>query len=152
MLRRLRDVIVLALVTFIVYLVIIVVLLLSGAVSLTVFLLLLVIAPIIALLISIIALPLFVIGLIIPILVIAGILLAIHIILAFVLTIIVLWVGNKAFSEALGVNLIPFSEDGSIVWWRIILAIIIFISIYSLIARLSYRVREERRGLTVPYV
>ncbi|MCS7107715.1 MAG: hypothetical protein NZ902_06410 [Acidilobaceae archaeon] len=126
------------------YLLFLLALLVTGAIGLVVFLLLLILTPVVALALLAAAYPLLFAAVIVPALLIVILALSLNFVLALVLTVILLWLGDMAFEKAFGLNLLPFGEEGGLVWWRVLLAVILFLSVYSLLARLT--VRREARG------
>lgn len=147
--RALRWIGGLTLIAIIVFIVILVTLLVVGVITPLYFILLLIIGvPLIAIL-AVLAIPIAVLGLIIPFAIILAILVVVNMVLSLVLsailTVIVLWVADRAFTDTLGVSLLPLREDGSIVWWRVFLAILLFLSIYSLVSRITVALGVEAR-------
>jgi hypothetical protein len=139
----------LAVLLLVLYVLLLVALLLLGFIGPVLFLVLLVLGVPFIVALAILSIPVAFLALAIPlailllVLVIVSILLSV--ILSAVLTIILLWVANTASTEVLGVALLPFREDGSIVWWRVILAVLLFLSIYALISRILQISRVEAR-------
>ena len=139
----------LAILLLVLYVLLLVALLLLGFIGPVLFLVLLVLGIPFIVALAVLSIPVAFLALAIPlailllVLVVVSILLSV--ILSAVLTIILLWVANTAFTEVLGVALLPFREDGSIVWWRVILAVLLFLSIYALISRILQISRVEAR-------
>jgi hypothetical protein len=139
----------LAILLLVLYVLLLVALLFLGFIGPILFLVLLVLGVPFIVALAVLSIPVALLALAIPlaillvVLVVVSILLSV--ILSAVLTIIVLWVANTASTEVLGVALLPFREDGSIVWWRVILAVLLFLSIYALISRILQISRVEAR-------
>ncbi len=139
----------LAVLLLVLYVLLLVALLFLGFIGPALFLVLLVLGVPFIVALAVLSIPVALLALAIPlaillvVLVVVSILLSV--ILSAVLTIILLWVANTASTEVLGVALLPFREDGSIVWWRVILAVLLFLSIYALISRILQISRVEAR-------
>jgi hypothetical protein len=139
----------LAVLLLVLYVLLLVAFLFLGFIGPVLFLVLLVLGVPFIVALAVLSIPVALLALAIPlaillvVLVVVSILLSV--ILSAVLTIILLWVANTASTEVLGVALLPFREDGSIVWWRVILAVLLFLSIYALISRILQISRVEAR-------
>lgn len=124
-------------------------LLLLGFISPLVFVLLLLIGIPLLVALAILATPIAILALVIPFAILLAVIVIISMLLSLILsltfTIITLWAADMAFAEVLGVKLLPLREDGSIIWWRVAFAILLFISIYTLISRLLILRIEARR-------
>jgi len=150
-LGRLLRWVVVAIVVSAIYILALLVLLLFGFITPLLFVVLLVLGvPLIFIILAVLAVPLAILGVLIPaailivLLVILSLLLSVT--LSVVLTVIVLWAADKAFTDVLGVGLLPLREGGSIVWWRVAIAALLFLSILSIVSRLfsTPRVRFRR--------
>jgi hypothetical protein len=139
----------LAILLLVLYVLLLVALLFLGFIGPILFLVLLVLGVPFIVALAILSIPVAFLALAIPlaillvVLIIVSILLSV--ILSAVLTLIVLWVANTASTEVIGVALLPLREDGSVVWWRVILAVLLFLSIYALISRIFQVSRVETR-------
>jgi len=108
--------------------------------------------PLIFIVLAVLAVPLAILGVLIPaailivLLVILSLLLSVT--LSVVLTVIVLWAADRAFTDVLGVGLLPLREGDTIVWWRDAKTVLLFLSILSIVSRLLSTPRAKFRRET----
>lgn len=56
--------------------------------------------------------------------------------ISFVLSLILLHASAPAFSQALGIEVLPLIEEGGVVWWRIAFFLFLSLSVYTVINRM----------------